>query len=121
MSGSKRMLVVEDDRLTRDAFATILTRQGYAVRGAADGEEALDILREGWQPDCVLLDLVMPRMDGKEFRSRQMHHQQWAAVPVVVISGDARVAEQAAFLGAADYVRKPVEPETLLEAIRKNC
>jgi CheY-like chemotaxis protein len=115
------LLLVEDDELTRQALAALLADQGYSVRAAADGQEALACLREGWQPDCILLDLHMPGMDGRQLRSRQRHHPAWADVPVVVISGDARVAEEAAFLGVADYLRKPVEPAALLAAIRRNC
>jgi CheY-like chemotaxis protein len=115
------LLLVEDDGLTREALVALLEGQGYSVRSAGDGQEALAILREGSLPDCILLDLGMPGMDGRQFRSRQRHHRAWAAVPVVVISGDARVAEEAAFLGAADYLRKPVEPAALLAALRRNC
>jgi CheY-like chemotaxis protein len=86
-----------------------------------DGQEALDSLRRGSLPDCILLELSLPGMTGRQFRTRPRHHQVWAGIPVVLISGGPRVAEEAAFLGAADYLRKPVEPEALLEAIRKNC
>jgi CheY-like chemotaxis protein len=121
MPDSKCLLVVEDDVLTREVFTTILTGQGYTVRGAADGLQALDHLREGSLPDCILLDLGLPGMTGRQFLTRQTQHQLWAAVPVVLVSGDPRVAEEAALLGAADYLRKPVEPQALLEVVRKNC
>jgi CheY-like chemotaxis protein len=121
MPDSKNLLLVEDDEVTRQALANILVGQGYSVQGVADGQEALDRLREGWLPDCVLLDLSMPRMDGRQFRALRRQHRKWASIPVVVISADSRVAEEAVFLGAADYLRKPVEPEALLEALRNIC
>jgi CheY-like chemotaxis protein len=121
MPDSKNLLLVEDDEVTREALASILVGHGHSVQGVADGQEALDRLREGCLPDCALLDLVMPRMDGRQFRARQRQQQKWATIPVVVISGDTKVAEEAVFLGAADYLRKPDEPDALLVAIRNVC
>jgi CheY-like chemotaxis protein len=117
MAVAKSLLLVEDDELTRTALTRLLREEGYAVRWAADGHEALECLRGGPLPDCILLDLRMPRMDGQLFLIRQQQHPSWSAVPVVLVSGDAKVGEAAALLGAADYVRKPVEPETLLRTV----
>jgi CheY-like chemotaxis protein len=121
MSGSKSVLVVEDDERTREALTHLLRLQGYAACGAADGHEALDVLRRGPLPDCILLDLAMPRLDGRLFMVRQKRHPRWSAIPVELLSGSPRLAEEAALLGAADYLQKPVEPHALLEALRKNC
>jgi CheY-like chemotaxis protein len=106
MPHTKSLLLIEDDELTREVFTTILAGQGYCVRAVVDGQEALDFLREGSLPDCILLDLSMPGLTGRQFCTRQRHHQAWAGVPVVLISGDPKVAEEAAFLGAADYLEK---------------
>jgi two-component system chemotaxis response regulator CheY len=121
MSGSKNLLLVDDDGLTRQAFGIVLTRQGYTVRGAADGQEALDSLRSGPLPDCILLDLPMPAMSGKQFRTRQRQHKEWAGIPVLVVSGDARGEEEAALMGAAGYLAKPVDVEDLLDAVGKHA
>ena len=120
MSGSKSLLLVDDDRLTREAFGIVLARQGYIVRGAADGQEALDSLCSEPLPDCILLDLSMPGMSGQQFLERQQQHREWAGIPVVVVSGDARGDQEAALLGAADYVSKPVDLEALLDAVGKH-
>jgi CheY-like chemotaxis protein len=115
------VLLVDDDERTREAVAQLLRGQGYAVCGAADGHEALEVLRRAPLPDCILLDLVMPRLDGRLFMIRQKQHPRWSTIPVVLLSGCQRVAEEAALLGAADYLHKPVEPDALFEALRKNC
>jgi CheY-like chemotaxis protein len=121
MSCSKHLLVVDGDPLTREAFTLILKGQAYTVCWAADGHDALDRLRAGPQPDCILLDLWMPRMDGPLFLVRQQWHPDWASIPVIAMSGDPRVAEMAAFMKLADYLIKPVLPEMLLAAVSNHC
>ena len=63
----------------------------------------------------------MPRLDGRQFRAAQRYAPGLAGIPVVVVSADPRVAEQAALLGADDYLRKPVEPDALFEVLRHQC
>jgi CheY-like chemotaxis protein len=70
VDGNGRVLVVDDDELIRDTLATALADEGYAVRVAADGRAALDSLHE-WRPDLIVLDLMMPEMDGYAFRAAQ--------------------------------------------------
>jgi len=117
----KVLLLVEDDNLTREAFTIILEGEGYTVRSAGDGQEALEELQGEPRPDCILLDLRMPRMDGRQFRARQKQDPALAPVPVVLVSGDRNVAREASKLGAAGYVQKPVDPSTLLAAVREHC
>ncbi len=117
----KRLMLVEDDDLIREVFTALLEGQGYAVRGAGDGQDALDQLRAGPVPDCILLDLRMPRMDGRQFRARQRAHPRWASIPVLVLSSEPKVAEEAASLGVAGFLQKPVEPEALLRVLRQAC
>jgi CheY-like chemotaxis protein len=115
----KRILVVEDDAATRDALSLILSAQGFDVQGAANGQEALALLRSGPHPDLILLDLMMPIMDGWQFRREQTRDPTLSAIPVVVLSADGNVQPKAAALRAAGYLQKPVEVENLLEAIRQ--
>jgi CheY-like chemotaxis protein len=119
--GRRNVLVVEDDELTREVVTLMLEGQGYAVQEAGDGQEALDRLREGPRPGCILLDLRMPRMDGRQFRSRQRQDPALAGVPVVVVSAEPELAAEAASLGAAGYLQKPVRAEALLAAVRRHC
>jgi CheY-like chemotaxis protein len=114
-------LVVDDDRLTRELLSLLLQGEGYEVRKAADGQEALDQLQRGPVPDCIVLDLWMPRMNGRQFRDRQRHDPRWASVPVLLVSGDPHIAEEAASLGVDDFLQKPIQPDALVQALHHHC
>jgi CheY-like chemotaxis protein len=116
--GGKTILVVEDDPATREALGLILGSAGFGVLGAPNGQEALGLLRSGPYPDLILLDLMMPVMDGWQFRREQTRDPALAAIPVVVLSADGNVRQKASALGAAGYLQKPVEVENLLETIQ---
>ncbi len=113
----RSILVVEDDPLTREAMASILGSAGHKVRGAAEGEEALAVLRQGPLPDLIVLDLLMPGMDGWHFRREQLREPALAALPVIVCSGTGDADLHAAALGAAAFLDKPIDPDRLLETI----
>jgi carbon storage regulator CsrA len=115
----KHILVVEDDASTRETLTILLEAQRYAVSRAANGQEALDLLRGTERPHLILLDLVMPVMSGWEFCSRRQHDPALASIPVVLFSGVQDVGQKAACLGAASYLQKPLEPEALVETIRR--
>jgi CheY-like chemotaxis protein len=117
--GGKRILVVEDDAATREALAMILGAEGFTVVGAANGQEALGLLRDVPRPDLILLDLMMPIMDGWQFRREQTLDPSLSAIPVVILSADGNVQQKAASLRAADYLQKPVDVENLLQVINK--
>jgi CheY-like chemotaxis protein len=108
----KTVLIVEDDGITRGAMKIVLEWEGYRVRCAANGQQALDLLRDGEKPSLILLDLVMPVLDGRGFRERQKASPEIADIPVLVISG-----ADGALLDAAGQVRKPFEPRELLDAV----
>ena len=113
---SDRILVVEDDPDARDEMALVLRSEGYDVAAAGDGEQALAELRRA-APALILLDLMMPVMDGFEFRVRQMQDPELAGIPIIVLSGGWDVERKAAALGAAACLQKPVDPATLLETV----
>lgn len=111
------VLVVEDDRDVRDTVIEALEDQGYAARGASDGAEALDLLRSGWGPPAlVLLDLMMPGMNGAQFREAQLADPNLASIPVVLLSADATIEQKATTLRAAAFLKKPVKLAALLDA-----
>ena len=112
------ILVVEDDGDARWALKALLEAEGYRVACAAHGGEALDYLRQSRPPRAILLDLSMPVMDGWTFRKQQQRVAAWAVIPVVLLSAEEDLAWQAASLGAAGYLHKPVEVERLLAAVR---
>lgn len=117
MTDNATILVVEDDRDIRDVLAEILTEEGYRVLVAEDGAEGLQRLRDGPAPDLILLDLMMPRMDGYQFREEQLRHPAWARIPLVLLTAGVETSDKIAALGAMDVVRKPVKIEFLLDLI----
>ena len=115
------ILVVEDDLATREALSLYLSIDGYAVATAANGREALDRLRAGPRPRLILLDLVMPVMDGPTFRAEQRRDPALADVPVLIVSGDGAAEQKAAALGAVGHVRKPFMMDELVDEVRRYC
>ena len=113
------ILVVEDDFDIRDTMAQILEGEGYAVVGAAHGKEALEVLRAGATPSLILLDLMMPVMNGWEFREAQRADPALAPIPVVVISADAGIHEKATVIAADAYLKKPIQLDALLAVVAR--
>jgi CheY-like chemotaxis protein len=115
----KSVLVVEDDVLLRDIFKVFLEADGYRVDTAADGKEALERLRHSAPPSLVVLDLMMPRMDGFDFRAEQRKDPTLASIPVLVCSAAGDPREEDKDLAAAGYLGKPVVFADLLGAVRR--
>jgi len=117
---SGAILIVDDDNDVRSALSELLQEEGYSVEAARNGREALARLRTGSvHPAVILLDLMMPGMDGWDFRSEQMRDPRLASVPVVIVSasGFSHESIRTQFRPAA-YVEKPIEKDILLGAIR---
>lgn len=115
------ILVVEDDEGVQLALATLLRDEGYDVETVSDGSAALRRLMEGPTPSLILLDLMMPQMDGVEFRARQLSDSRIANVPVIVMSARPDVDVTAERLAAADYLLKPMSFEDLLNAVQNTA
>ena len=114
---ARTLLVVEDNAVIREGLAVILRRQGFTVALSANGQEALDLLGEGLTPDLILLDMLMPVLDG--WRFLEILHRQGPAAPVILISAGAISHEWALDHGCGGFVGKPIGPEELLEEIRR--
>jgi signal transduction histidine kinase len=114
---SKSILVVEDDVDIRESLLGLLREEGYQATACANGLEALEHLRVGHRADAILLDLMMPVMDGWQFRVQQKQDPRLAVIPVVVISAD--TTAKAAAIDADAYLRKPVEYATLIASIER--
>ncbi len=114
----KTVLVVEDDALTREALVLALEADGHRAGRAANGQEALDLLRQGPPPDLIVLDLTMPVLDGWQFRRQQRADAALSAIPVVVLSAHSDLPRGAGPLGAAAHLQKPLEIGRLLDAVR---
>ena len=84
--GSSTILIVDDDCDVRRALTELLEDEGYAVAGAANGRAALDMIRGGVRPALILLDLMMPGMNGWDFRNAQLRDPELSAVPVVIVT-----------------------------------
>ncbi|HXG63045.1 MAG TPA: response regulator [Planctomycetota bacterium] len=115
-----RVLLVEDDPATRAALGSLLEERGYRVLRAADGREAIELLRATPDVRVVILDLVLPVMDGWRFRAEMSADPKLASIPVVAISayGD-RVAANP--LPGVDYFDKPLKLDAFFESIRRHC
>lgn len=114
------LLLVEDDRDVREAIAEVLEQEGYAVAQARSGVEAIQRLNESEAPPvAILLDLMMPVMDGWEFLARRQHHESWLSIPIVIISADSNAKDRVESLPSAiaAYLRKPIDIDELLDIL----
>lgn len=114
-----RLLIVEDDKDLRDALCHALRASGYTVASATNGREALDYLANAEPPRLVLLDLMMPVMNGWEFRDAQTRDDRLASIPVVILTADGRAGTRAENLGVADLLTKPIELGRLLWVVER--
>jgi CheY-like chemotaxis protein len=116
------ILVVDDHYEIRVALAELLEDEGYQVITAAHGQEALALLRRGTvRPNLIVLDLMMPIMDGWTFREIQASDPALQAIPVVVISAISNVQQQRHPVPAAAYLPKPLNFALLLETVTRSC
>lgn len=109
------VLVVDDDDDVREALAELLMEDGFAVRTACDGRQALAALAAHGPVDVVLLDLTMPVMDGRAFLAARALLPEIAAIPVVVLSA---IADRVELTGVAVALRKPVTADVVLSTLR---
>jgi CheY-like chemotaxis protein len=119
---SHSVLVVEDDVDIRQALVEILEEHGFPAIGAADGAEALDYLRKAPELPClILLDLMMPVMDGATFREEQRKEPRIASIPVVVLSAYRDLERHVHGLDAVSVLRKPPSVRELVTVLHAHC
>jgi len=116
-----RVLVIDDDYAVLDAIKEVLEDEGYEVSLAANGLEGLKELRRGNRPCVILLDLMMPVMNGWEFRQEQLQDQSFAAIPTIIVTAHTRADESSRELEASGCLQKPAQPEQLLAAVGRFC
>jgi CheY-like chemotaxis protein len=116
---SATVFIVEDDVDTRDMLGRFLETEGYQVETAANGKVALERLAAGARPAVILLDLMMPVMDGWQFRREQVLDSRLADIPVIVVSAAGR--ERLARIDANEYLTKPVNLGELLARVGHYC
>jgi CheY-like chemotaxis protein len=120
---SATVMLVEDDKDIRELLADLLRDEGYTVAVAANGAVALEALRAEAKPhvDVILLDLMMPVMDGTEFRSIQLADPRIATIPVILFTADGNADQQAEVLSAAAAIPKPIRIADLVQQIARVC
>ena len=114
------ILVVEDDAATREGLVSMLEADGFSVRSAGNGREALDVLESSAiPPRLILLDLMMPVMDGWQFLAeRRRRPERFTHSTVVLLSGLAYIEGAT---DVADFIRKPIDPSVLRSCVRRFC
>jgi CheY-like chemotaxis protein len=98
--------------------AAFLDESGYDARMAANGQEGLDLLAD-WRPDLVILDMMMPVLDGRGFRAAQLAHAEWRHIPVIVLSATRAFLSQDETVGAGAVISKPFDLDTLLGLVEE--
>ena len=116
---SKVALVVDDSMLIRFTVCRFLEERGFTVESASNGAEAWDYLRQSDKPCMIVLDIFMPVMDGRRFRTLQLQDKKLAKIPTIVVSAlDPSAIND---LAALKVFRKPVDINVLLDVVKHNC
>jgi len=113
---ANNILIVDDDMINRKLIAKIISKKGYQFKEAANGVEALDAVKQG-PVDLVLLDLMMPVMNGMEFLQEIRRDPNYMNLPIIVLTTDDSKRSEVINLGANDIMIKPVNPTELLEKL----
>jgi len=119
MEQMKKILIVDDDEDFQDIYRLYLRAESYQLKTASNGQEGLQVLQEGFQPDLILLDLIMPVMDGEAFYKALRSKPEWAAIPVIVASVNERLPAGIQKRGGVKGIlKKPFGVEQLLDLTR---
>jgi two-component system, chemotaxis family, chemotaxis protein CheY len=111
------VLVIDDDAEIRQALTEILEDEQYAVQAAANGKEALELLERGPCPDVILLDVMMPVMDGWHFLSARLGRPELVEIPIIIISAGTEAEREAQKVGVFEFARKPLHVDDLIRRI----
>lgn len=112
------VLIVEDDKDILETLRQLLELEGYRVSTATNGKEAFERLANEEHPRLILLDLMMPVMNGWEFLAAKEKNEAFSSIPVLVVSAGGNVPVPAS---ASGFIKKPVELDVLLDAVNKYC
>jgi len=118
-SGDHFILIVDDDIEIREILSDLLVDVGRKVIGMPNGRAALDYLRDGHRPCLILLDLMMPEMDGESFRQAQLADASIRDIPVVLVTAAGR--EYAAAIPADAVLQKPVPFDAIMRTVERFC
>jgi len=117
----RTVLIIEDEKLIIVSTQMVLEAAGFRVESAMNGEDGI-VKASGSSPDLILLDIMMPGIDGWETLTRLKREPATAGIPVVIFTAreHTRGHQKSADLGAADYFRKPFEPDELIDLVEKH-
>lgn len=118
MADTKTLLIVEDEVITREGIGVILRRAGYETILVTNGQEALACFEGGTRPDLVILDMLMPVLDGWQFLAK-LRGLPLPIIPVIVISATGLSEEWAKDHGGCTFIKKPIDPDKLIEEVRR--
>jgi CheY-like chemotaxis protein len=114
-----RVLVVEDDTDVREALLMLLEQEGIGALGASNGLDAIDRIEGGFRPQLILLDLMMPVMDGERFLRLRLNDARLREIPVVVVSALQKMRIDPDELNIDAIIRKPVDPARVIATVRQ--
>jgi CheY-like chemotaxis protein len=115
----KSILIVEDDQSIRETMIEMLQSEGYNTYSAINGKDALNLLRDEIPKPClVLLDMMMPIMNGREFLDEMMKDSVLAPIPVLIVSA---IADPSNTKGSVGFLKKPVDIDAVLSTVSKYC
>lgn len=116
----QKIFIVEDDADVRESLIMLLEAEGYDVQSAEDGLDAFNQLSAmPTLPHLIILDWMMPRMDGAQFYNKKKDFPNMEQIPLILLTADGRVQEKSALINASVGLAKPIEVETLLSAIQR--
>jgi DNA-binding response OmpR family regulator len=117
----RTVLIIEDEKLIIVSTQMVLEAAGFRVESATNGEDGIAKARS-LTPDLILLDIMMPGIDGWETLTRLKRDPETSAIPVIIFTAreHARGHQKSSEMGAADYFRKPFEPDELIELVEKH-
>lgn len=120
MSSEQYILLVEDDLDISEAIQSILEEEKYKIKCVFNGKEALEFLSEAkTAPSLILLDIMMPIMNGYEFRAAQLKEPRIATIPTIILSAAGKTIENEE-LNFNECLKKPLDLETLIDAVKRN-
>ena len=118
MSKCKTILIIEDDDDIRNVMVDLLESEGYAAQAATNGKEALELLSKMAKPCLVLLDMMMPIMNGRQFLDTVMADAILAPIPVLIVSA---VADKTNTEGSVGFLKKPIDIDVVLNVVSQYC
>ncbi|MBU0634066.1 MAG: response regulator [Candidatus Omnitrophica bacterium] len=118
MSGQKNILIIEDNLKESQELAAFFMKNGFSVMAAADGEAAFKMIEEKL-PDLIILDVILPKVDGFTIAKKIKYEEKTKQTPIIVLTAKDGMRELFAIEGIPEYLVKPVAKEALLELVKK--